>query len=82
MLGQLTGYEPAQYVHTVSDAHIYEDQIELLEPMLERESRAFPTVNLTTEGKKIKDIHDFRAEHFEITDYNPHPSIPKIPVAT
>jgi thymidylate synthase len=82
MLGQLTGYEPTSYVHTVSDAHIYEDQIELLSPMLEREPRPFPTVNLTAEGKKIKDIHDFRGEHFELKDYDPHPSIPKIPVAT
>jgi len=82
MLSHLTGYEAAEYVHTVSDAHIYEDQIELLKPMLERDSRPFPTVELTEEGKKVKDIHDFRGEHFAIKDYDPHPSIPKIPVAT
>lgn len=82
MLGQLTGYEPVQYVHTISDAHIYEDQIDALMPMLERKPRPFPTVRLTSEGKKIKDIHDFRGEHFELSDYDPHPSIPKIPVAT
>ncbi len=82
MLGQLTGYEPVEYVHTISDAHIYEDQIEHLTEMLGREPRRLPTVELTEAGKKIKDIHDFRAEHFELTDYHPHPSISKIPVAT
>jgi thymidylate synthase len=82
MLEQLTGYEPAQYVHTISDAHVYEDQIEYLGPLLERESLSLPTVNLTIEGKKITDIHDFRSEHFELADYYPHPAIPKIPVAT
>lgn len=82
MLGHLTGHEPYEYVHTISDAHIYEDQVEKLAPMLEREPRRLPTVQLTADGKKIKDIHDFRMEHFELTDYDPYPSIPKIPVAT
>lgn len=82
MLGQLTGYEPYEYVHTISDAHIYEDQIEHIEELLDRESRALPTVQITEAGKLITDIHDFRGEHFEIADYNPHPSMPKIPVAT
>lgn len=82
MLEQLTGYPAAQYVHTISDAHVYEDQIEHILPMLEREPLPFPTVTLNEAGRKITDIHDFRMEHFELTDYQPHPSIPKIPVAT
>ena len=28
----------------------------------------------------MTDIHDFRGEHFEIDDYDPHPAIPGIPV--
>ncbi len=82
MLGHLTGYEPYEYVHTISDAHIYEDQIEYIEKMLDREPKALPTVQLTEEGLQVQDIHDFRGEHFTISDYDPHPSIPKIPVAT
>nr|AIA14872.1 Thymidylate synthase [uncultured bacterium] len=82
MLEHLTGYEAVEYVHTVSDAHIYEDQIEHLLPMMKREALRLPTVKLTAEGKKVTDIHDFRGEHFELSDYEPHPSIPKIPVAT
>lgn len=82
MLGHLTGYEPYQYVHTISDAHIYEDQIPYLEEMLKREPLRLPTVYLNDKGLRVKDIHDFRAEHFELEDYGPHPSIPKIPVAT
>lgn len=82
MLEHLTGYEAVEYVHTISDAHIYEDQVEHMELMLSREARPFPTVKLTSQGKSISDIHDFRGEHFEIDDYHPHPSIPKIPVAT
>lgn len=82
MLSHLTGYKVDEFVHTISDAHIYEDQIEKLRPMLKRRPRPFPTVNLTAEGKKVKDIHEFRGSHFELFDYHPHQSIVGIPVAT
>lgn len=82
MLEQLTGKKASSYYHTISDAHIYEDQIKSVELIIARESRPFPSVQLTDEGKRITDIHDFRAGHFEIADYHPHPSIPDIPVAT
>ncbi len=81
MLEQLTGYAAKQYVHTISDAHIYEDQIDKVQEVLTREPRPFPTVQLTDEGMKITDIHDFRGYHFTLADYDPHPSIKGIPVA-
>jgi len=46
-----------------------------------REPRRLPTVQLTETGRKVTDIHEFRAEHFELSDYDPHPSIPAIPVS-
>lgn len=82
MLEQLTGYEAKQFVHTMSDAHIYEDQIEHVKEVIARDPRPFPTVTLTEEGKQITDIHDFRGHHFEVSDYDPHPGIKGIPVAT
>lgn len=81
MIEQLTGFKAKQYVHTISDAHIYEDQVEHVKEIIAREPKPFPTVTLTEEGKKITDIHDFRGEHFELTDYDPHPGIKGIPVA-
>lgn len=81
MLEQLTGIEAAVYYHSISDAHIYEDQISQAEVMLGREERSLPSVRLTEPGKGVHDIHDFRGEHFELTDYLPHPAIADIPVA-
>ena len=81
MLEHLTGFEAREYIHTLSDSHIYEDQIEHVKEVISREPVAFPTVRLTEEGKKVTDIHDFRGEHFEVADYNPHPGIKGIPVA-
>jgi len=81
MLESLTGYPAASYYHTISDAHVYADQVDKVRLMLDREPRRLPTVQLTAAGRAVTDIHDFRAEHFELTDYAPHPGIGRIPVA-
>ncbi len=82
MLEHLTGFELVEYVHWIQYAHIYANQLPHVEEMLAREPRSLPTLQLTEAGLRVGDIHDFRAEHFEILDYEPHPSIPGIPVAT
>lgn len=82
MLAQLTGYRPSTFYHTMSDAHIYADQLEHIGPLLTRPARSLPTVTLNDAGQGITDIHDFRPDHFELADYEPHPAIPRIPVAT
>lgn len=81
MLEHLTEIPAATYYHTISDAHIYADQVGSVRQMLDREPLRLPTVQLTDAGRGVTDIHDFRAEHFELSDYEPHPSIPRIPVA-
>jgi len=81
MLEQLTGIPAVAYYHTISDAHVYENQAEAVAAMVGREPRRLPTVQLTEAGRKVTDIHEFRAEHFELTDYDPHPSISAIPVS-
>ncbi len=81
MLESLTGFEAGVYYHTMSDAHIYQDQTDNVEELLLREPLRLPTVQLTVAGREVTDIHDFRREHFELTDYHPHPAM-KIPVRT
>jgi thymidylate synthase len=81
MLEHLTGFPAAAYYHTISDAHVYTDQVDAVRQMLDREPLRLPTVQLTDAGRAVSDIHDFRAEHFDLSDYAPHPSLPRIPVA-
>ena len=78
MIAQATGNIPYEYIHTISDAHIYVDQMEAVDKMLERESKPFPTMKLNTEKT---DLFSFRVEDFELSDYNPHPGIKGIAVA-
>lgn len=82
MIEHLTGYELVEYVHWIQYAHIYVDQLDAVDEMLGREPRPLPTLRLNEAGRRVTDVHDFRAEHFELTDYEPHPAIPKIPVTT
>lgn len=74
MVGHLMDYEMVEYVHTLSDAHIYSNQFEHVEQVLEREPRRFPTMTLNAEG--VERITDFRPEHFVLgDDYEPHPKM-------
>jgi thymidylate synthase len=82
MIEQLTGYEFVEYVHWVQYAHIYFDQLDGVDEMLRREPRRLPTLRLNSHGLKVTDILDFRATHFELDDYFPHPPIKDIPVTT
>jgi len=78
MLAQATGYQPGIFVHPISAAHIYVNQIEAVKKIIKRKSRPFPTMTLKTNSK---DIFKFRVDDFELSDYNPHPGIKNIPVA-
>ena len=75
MVCQVTGYQPGNYVHSFADAHIYENQIESACELLGRETRPFPILWL---DPKVKNLFDFRIEHFTLEEYYPEPAM-KIP---
>lgn len=77
-IAHATGTIPYEYVHTISDAHIYVDQMDAVNTMIAREPRTLPTVTMNTEKD---DLFAFRKEDFTLSDYNPHPGIKGIPVA-
>lgn len=78
MLAHVTGFEAYEYVHSFSDAHIYVDQVPAVEKILKRSPRPFPVMKLKNPPDNL---FDFRVEHFELEEYDPHPGIKKIPVA-
>lgn len=79
MIAQVTGLQAKELVHNIMDAHIYQDQISYMEELITRESRLYPTVSL---NPNVKDIFDFTQTDFTLEDYDPHPSMKDIPVAT
>lgn len=69
---------PGEFIHMISDAHIYENQLPWVEEILARESKPFPTMTI---ANPHRDIFEYRAEDFELSDYDPAPAIKGIPVA-
>ena len=78
MLAQVTGYEVGEYIHTISDAHIYVNQIPIVEEIVKRETKAFPTMTL---ANPTENIFAFRNTDFELSDYEAGEAIRDIPVA-
>ena len=77
MIAQVSGLEAGSFVHTFGDAHIYLNHLDQVEEQLGRDPRPLPTMRI---DPTVEDLFDFRYEHFELNDYDPHPHI-SAPVA-
>ncbi len=77
MLAQVCGLKAKEFVHTISDAHIYLNQVSQVKELLARSPLPLPVVKINPDKK---DIFDFVFEDFVLENYNPHPPI-KIPVS-
>lgn len=72
MMAQVTGLQPGEFIHTLGDAHIYNNHLEQVKLQLTREPYPLPTLRLNPE---VKSIFDFKYEDFEIINYQAHPHI-------
>jgi len=72
MIAHVTGLVPGDFVHTLGDAHVYNNHVEALKTQLEREPKDFPKIVIK---RKVEKIEDFNIEDFEIVGYEPHPKI-------
>lgn len=72
MIAQVTGLGVGEFVHTIGDAHIYNNHIEQVKLQMTREPRKLPTMKLNPD---VKNIFDFKYEDFELVDYKHHPAI-------
>lgn len=72
MMCQVTGYPPGNYMHSFADAHIYENQVDKMRELITRAPRPFPVLHL---DPAVKNLFDFRTEHFSLGEYDPHPAM-------
>lgn len=72
MVAQAAGLQPGEFVHTLGDAHIYNNHVEQCRLQLTREPRTLPSMRINPEKKGI---FDFDFEDFVLTGYDPHPHI-------
>ena len=72
MVAQVTGLEPRYFIHTLGDAHLYNNHLEQARLQLTREPRKLPVMRINPE---VKSIFDFHYEDFTLEGYDPHPHI-------
>jgi thymidylate synthase len=72
MVAQVTGLEPGDFIHTLGDAHIYNNHLEQVNIQLARAPRPLPVMKL---NPAVKNIEDFVFSDFTLENYDPHPHI-------
>ncbi len=72
MVAQVCGLGVGDFVHTLGDAHLYNNHVEQARLQLAREPRPLPRLRLNPE---VRSIFDFRYEDIAIEGYQPHPAI-------
>jgi thymidylate synthase len=72
MIAQACGLRYGDFIHTLGDAHIYNNHIEQCRLQLTRDPRPLPIMHINPDKKCI---FDFDYEDFQLEGYNPHPHI-------
>ncbi len=72
MMAQVTGLQPGEFIHTLGDAHIYNNHIDQVNLQLTRTPRRLPHMVINPD---VKSIFDFKYSDFTLQDYDPYPHI-------
>ena len=65
--------KPVELIHTIGDAHIYEEHVKSLEKQIERIPYTFPKLKITNHC--CEEIDEYEFEDFEIINYEYHKRI-------
>ena len=72
MVAQVCGLQAGEFVHTLGDAHLYQNHLEQARLQLTREPRALSRMHINPD---VRDIFAFKFDDFTLSDYDPHPHI-------
>jgi thymidylate synthase len=72
MVAQVCDLEPGEFIHTLGDAHIYNNHLEQVKLQLTRDPYPLPKMKINPD---VKDIFQFKYEDFELVGYEAHPHI-------
>jgi len=77
IMAQITGHKPGKAYHKIVNAHVYEDQLELLRDVqLQRDPFPPPKFYINPEIKSLEDIETWvTLDDFSISDYESHEPI-------
>ena len=72
MIANVCELQIGDFIHTLGDAHIYQNHVSQANTQLLRNVKQLPNIQFR---KKFETINDFKYEDFEINGYDPHPNI-------
>lgn len=72
MIAQVCNLKAHEFIHTMGDAHIYNNHVDQVKLQLTREPKTPPVMKI---NPNVKDIFSFKFEDFELVEYDPHPKI-------
>jgi thymidylate synthase len=72
MIAQVTDLKPGEFIHTLGDAHLYENHLDQSRELLSRDPRPLPRLKLNPD---VRDIDGFTYDDVQVVDYDPHPPI-------
>lgn len=72
MVAQVCGLQYGDFIHTLGDAHLYNNHIEQAKLQLSRDAKPLPVMEINPE---VKNIFDFKFEDFTLKNYESHPHI-------
>jgi len=72
MVAQVCGLQYGEFIHTLGDAHLYNNHLEQARLQLSRDPKPLPVLKINPE---VKDIFAFKYEDFTLENYDPHPHI-------
>ena len=78
MFAQVSGFEAGELVHVISDAHIYNKHVPVIEELISRPQYPAPKVTLNPD---IKDFYEFTTDDLTVENYQAGPQVKNIPIA-
>lgn len=78
MFAQVSDLVPGELIHVISDAHIYNRHVSVIEELIRRPQYPAPKVRLNPE---IRDFYDFTTADITVEDYQTNPQVKNIPIA-
>jgi thymidylate synthase len=75
LLCEESGLEPGELVGVLSDCHLYNNTIESVKIMVQREEKQLPEVKIKRKADGSFSIFDWTYEDVETVGYDPHPPI-------
>lgn len=76
LMAQITGHKAGKAYHKIVNAHIYEDQFDLMKEQITRKPFESPKLIISPEIKTLEDLETWvTTEHFKVENYQYHPPI-------